>query len=95
MLSPCDFGKNCQGATARNSRSVELTSLLSVPMVAKRKGFLSPSLLEMASRSPRFRLRREHHFAEMFAAFEITLRGASFRQREGPIDNHSKLSIVD
>ena len=44
---------------------------------------------------PLFTSRREHHFAEVLAAFEIALRGASFRQRESLIDNHSKFSIVD
>src|SRR5690349_18093436 len=64
-------------------------------MVANRKDLSSRWLLEMTSSNPSCRLQREHHFAEVFAAFEIALRGAGFRQRECLVDHHFKLSIAD
>lgn len=87
MLRPFEFGLNCQ-ATVPNSRSLELTSLyaLSVRGANWTRIFSNRSL---------FTSHREHHFAEVFAAFEIALRSASFRQRECLVDNHFKLSITD
>jgi hypothetical protein len=80
--SPFESAVNRQGATGPGSRSLALLGI-------------SRSECDEKSYHPLFTLRREHHFAEVFAAFEIALRGASFRQREGLIDNHSKFPIVD
>jgi len=85
--SPFESAVNRQGATGPGSRSLALTSFLLLG--------ISRSECDEKSYRPLFTSRREHHFAEVFAAFEIALRGASFRQREGLIDNHSKFSIVD
>ena len=84
--APFEFAVYRQGATAPGSRSPEL------------KAFAPRHFEERMRREsyrPLFTSRREHHFAEVLAAFEIALRGARFRQRECLVDNHSKLSVAD
>lgn len=87
MLRPFEFGLNCQ-ATVPNSRSLELTSLYALSV-------RGANWTRIVSNRSLFTSHREHHFAEVFAAFEIALRSASFRQRECLVDNHFKLSITD
>jgi|SoiMethySBSTD1v2_1073268.scaffolds.fasta_scaffold153024_2 hypothetical protein len=85
--APFEFAVYRQGATAPGSRSPELKAFT--------PGHFEERMCDEKSYCPLFTSHREHHFAEVFAAFEIALRSASFRQRECLVDNHFKLSIAD
>lgn len=91
MLRRFEFAVYRQCATAPGSRSPELKAF--TPRHFGNNGHFEGRIGRESSSL--FTSHREHHFAEVFAAFEIALRSASFHQRECLVDNHSKLSIAD